>query len=157
MQTVEPKTSEVFFNFTQTIKTPKTRSNYIQALKYYMKFSRVESYDDLLKYNDVKDIQRNIIFFIEDCKNKGLSSSTITGYTAVIKHFYESNDIEGLKWKKINAHQPLKQKVVDDRGYTHDEIFRMISIANLRDKAIVLLHQKFLSLYNLSSFTSKEL
>jgi len=139
MQTIEPKISEAFLNFTQTIKSPKTRTNYIQSLKYYMKFSRVENYDDLLINADPKDIQRNIIMFIEFCKNKGLSSSTIKGYTASIKHFYESNDIEGLKWRKIIAHHPADQKVIDDRAYTHDELFKMISIANLRDKAIVLL------------------
>lgn len=135
----EPQISESYLNFTQTIKTPKTRSNYIQALKYYMKFSRVQSYDDLLTNADPKDIQRNIIMFIEYCKTKNLSYSTINGYVAGIKHWYESNDIEGLKWRKINAHQPLKQKVIDDCAYTHEGISKMISIANLRDKAIVLL------------------
>jgi hypothetical protein len=59
----EPPISESFLNFSQTIKSPKTRSNYIQALKYYMKFSRVENYDDLLRYSSTPDgllgIQKN--------------------------------------------------------------------------------------------------
>ena len=74
---IEPIMRESFLNFSQTIKTPKTRSNYIQALKYYMKFSRVEDYDDLLKFSSspegILDIQKNIIRFIEFCKQKGLS------------------------------------------------------------------------------------
>ena len=44
----EPLLGDSFLNFSQTIKSPKTKTNYIQALKYYMKFSRVENYDDLL-------------------------------------------------------------------------------------------------------------
>jgi hypothetical protein len=36
-----PTLSESYLNFSQTIKTPKTRANYIQALKYYMHFSGV--------------------------------------------------------------------------------------------------------------------
>jgi integrase len=133
-----PSLSESYLNFTQTIKTPKTRSNYIQALKYYMHFSRVQDYDELLQtIKDPKDIQRNIIMFIERCKQRNLSFSTIQGYVAGIKHFYEYNDID-LKWRRINAHQPARQKVVDDRAYTHEEIKRMVDIANLRDKAIIL-------------------
>jgi site-specific recombinase XerD len=95
--------SESFLNFIQTCKTAKTKSNYINALKYYMRFSRVTNYDDLLTNIDTKDIQRNIIMFIEYCKQRNLAYSTIKGYVAGIKHWYESNDIEGLKWRKIKA------------------------------------------------------
>ena len=103
-----------------------------------MHFSGVQDYDELLlTIKDPKDIQRNIIMFIERCKQRNLSFSTIQGYVAGIKHFYEYNDID-LKWRRINAHQPAKQKVVDDRAHTHGELKRMIDIANLRDKAILL-------------------
>jgi site-specific recombinase XerD len=131
--------SESFLNFIQTCKTAKTKSNYINALKYYMRFSKVSDYDDLLTNIDTKDIQRNIIMFIEYCKQRNLAYSTIKGYVAGIKHWYESNDIEGLKWRKIKAHQPAKSKAVDDKAYTHEQIKRMTDISNLRDKAIILL------------------
>jgi integrase len=105
-----------------------------------MKFSRKENYDDLLTptNEDTKDLQRNVITFIEYLKGKNLSYSTIKGYVAGVRHFYESNDIE-LKWKRVNAHLPIRQRVVDDRVYTHEEIKSMVDIANLRDKAVVLL------------------
>ncbi|MGA7541661.1 MAG: hypothetical protein WBW34_01230, partial [Nitrososphaeraceae archaeon] len=99
-----PVLSESYLNFTQTIKATKTRSNYIQALKYYMHFSgvHIQDYDELLQtIKDPKDIQRNIIMFIERCKQRNLSFSTIQGYVAGIKHFYEYNDID-LKWRRIN-------------------------------------------------------
>jgi site-specific recombinase XerD len=137
----EPIISDSFLNFSQTIKSPKTRSNYIQALKYYMKFSRIENYDDLLRYSSTPDgllgIQKNIILFIEYCKQRKLSYNTIHGYITGLHHFYEYNDVN-LKWKRINAHLPAKEKRIDDRAYTHEEIKRMADIANLRDKAILL-------------------
>jgi integrase len=141
VKAIEPIIRESFLNFSQTIKTPKTRSNYIQALRYYMKFSRVEDYDDLLKFSSTPegliDIQKNIIRFIEFCKQKGLSYNTIHSYVTGLRHFYEYNDVT-LRWKRINAHLPSKGKRIDDRAYTHEEIKKMTDIANLRDKAILL-------------------
>jgi site-specific recombinase XerD len=138
----EPLITDAFLNFSQTIKSPKTRANYIQALKYYMKFSRLENYDDLLRFSSTQDgllgIQKNIILFIEYCKQRKLSYNTIHGYITGLHHFYEYNDVN-LKWKRINAHLPAKEKRIDDRAYTHEEIKKMLDIANLRDKAILLI------------------
>jgi site-specific recombinase XerC len=136
-----PLITDAFLNFSQTIKSPKTRANYIQTLNYYMKFSRVENYDDLLRFSSTPQgllsIQKNLILFIEYCKQRGLSYNTIHSYVTGLHHFYEYNDVN-LKWKRINAHLPAKEKRIDDRAYTHDEIKRMVDIANLRDKAILL-------------------
>lgn len=115
----EPLLTDAFLNFSQTIKSPKTKSNYIQALKYYMKFSRIESYDDLLKYSSTLEgllsIQKNIIMFIEYCKQRGSSYNTIHGYVTGLHHFYGYNDVS-LKWKRIKAHLPAKEKRIDDRA-----------------------------------------
>jgi hypothetical protein len=106
-----------------------------------MKFSRIKEYDELLKFSSTPegllDIQKNIIRFIEFCKQKGLSYNTIHSYVTGLRHFYEYNDVT-LRWKRINAHLPSKGKRIDDRAYTHEEIKKMIDIANLRDKAILL-------------------
>ena len=82
--------------------------------------------------------RRIIIMFIEFCKQRKLSYNTIHGYITGIHHFYEYNDIN-LKWKRINAHLPAKEKRIDERAYTHEEIKRMVDIASLRDKAILLI------------------
>jgi integrase len=44
-----------------------------------------------------------------------------------------------LNWKKINAFQGEFYRVVEDRAYTHEEIKKMVDVADLRDKAIILL------------------
>jgi hypothetical protein len=85
VKAIEPTTSESFLHFSQTIKTPKTRSNYIQALRYYMNF---KDYDDLLKFSSTPegllDVQKNIIRFIGFCKQKGLSYNTIHRFTSLL-------------------------------------------------------------------------
>jgi hypothetical protein len=65
-----PAITESYLNFIHTIKSPKTRSNYIQALRYYMQFSKKTNYDDLLQdaIANPKDTQRNVIMFIEFLK-----------------------------------------------------------------------------------------
>jgi hypothetical protein len=81
-----------------------------------------EDYDKLLT-SDPRMIQSRIIGFILYCKDtRQLLSSMIRGNVADIKHFYEMNDVESLKWKKINAFQGEFYKVVYDRVYTHEEI-----------------------------------
>ena len=54
-----------------------------------MKFSRLENYDDLLKYSSTQDglisIQKNIIMFIEYCKQRKLSYNTIHGYVTGLR------------------------------------------------------------------------
>jgi integrase len=52
--------------------------------------------------------------------------------------FYTINDIT-LPIKKIKRHYPSKKRVNRDRAYTHDEIHRMLDIADERMRAVILL------------------
>jgi integrase len=104
----------------------------------FLKMRRGEDYDKLLA-PDIPMIQSQIIDFIIYCKDtKQLSPSSIRGNVAAIKLFYEINDID-LKWRKINRFQGEFYRVVEDRSYTHEEIKKMVDVADLRDKAIILL------------------
>jgi integrase len=84
-------------------------------------------------------IQSRIIDYIIYCRDvKRLAPGTIHTDAAAIKHFYNMNDIE-LKWKKIHSFEGEYYRVIDDRGYTHEEIKKMVDNANIRDKALLLL------------------
>lgn len=84
-------------------------------------------------------IQSRIIDYIIYCRDvKRLSPGTIHTDAAAIKHFYSMNDIE-LKWKKIHSFEGEFYRVVEDRAYTHQEIKKMVDIADIRDKALLLL------------------
>jgi integrase len=52
--------------------------------------------------------------------------------------FYTINDIT-LPIKKIKRYYPSKKRVNRDRAYTHDEIHRMLDIADERMRAVILL------------------
>jgi integrase len=84
-------------------------------------------------------IQSRVIDYIIYCRDvKRLSPGTIHTDAAAIKHFYSMNDIE-LKWKKIHSFEGEYYRVVEDRAYTHQEIKKMVDVADLRDKALLLL------------------
>jgi integrase len=127
------------FNFVESLKSAKTKENYIHSVGYLQDFLKV-SRDDYLSLltGDPLLIQSRIIDFITCCKSKGLAPATIHVNLAAVKHFYEMNDIE-LKWKKIHRYEGEMHRVVEDRAYTHDEIKRMVDVADIRDKALVLL------------------
>ena len=133
--------NQAYRNFVQSIRSPKTKINYICSLHYFMDFLNIrrgENYDKLLA-PDTRMIQSQIIDFIIYCKDvKQLSPSSIRGNVGTIKLFYEINDID-LKWRKINRFQGEFYRVVEDRSYTHEEIKKMVDVADLRDKAIILL------------------
>jgi integrase len=103
----------------------------------FLKIDR-EDYGSLLADEPLM-IQSRIIDFIIYCKDvKQASPGTIHTHVAAIKHFYSMNDIE-LKWKKIHSFEGEFYRVVEDRGYTHEEIKKMVDVADIRDKALLLL------------------
>jgi hypothetical protein len=114
-QQKEELTRQCYRNFVESIKTTKTRKNYIQSLQYYMKYLGLgkDDYGSLL-LDDHKLIQSNIINFTIWCRDtKLLSPSTINGNTAAIRKFYEMNDIE-LRWKRIKGYQGEFYRTVED-------------------------------------------
>ena len=84
-------------------------------------------------------IQSRIIDFIIHCKDvKKLSPASVHINVAAIKHFYNMNEVE-LKWKKIHSFEGQSYRVIEDRAYTHEEIRKMVAVASIRDKALILL------------------
>jgi integrase len=66
-----------------------------------------------------------------------LSVNSIRTYLAGIQSFLESNDIV-LNWKKIAKYYP--EAVTNSlRAYTKEEISKLLSIADLRDRCLILL------------------
>jgi integrase len=75
-----------------------------------------------------------------EMRNKQLSTSTISGRTSALKHFFDMNDIVGINWAKIQKFkgEPTEQK--EDRPYLRHEIKQLVdSAVSIRDKAIILL------------------
>ena len=98
-----------------------------------------------LKPGELKDM---VIKYVLELKKKSkntagkpkrgeTSVNSIKKYTAGIKSFLEDHEIS-LPWKKIARFYP--EEVTNDyRSYTRQEISKLLSMADLRDRCIILL------------------
>lgn len=101
-----------------------------------MKFHHIENYSSLLAANDIEDkIKDYIISSVE----RQLSTSFIKIFLASIKNFFEMNDIENIKWRKLKRFMGEETPVHEDRCYTYEEIQTLINIADIKLKAVILL------------------
>jgi len=99
-----------------------------------MEFVRVNDYALLLKIK----VEDSIIDYILHLRKLKLSSSTIRTRISALYHFYAMNDII-LNKTKINKYKGEFTKVVKDRSYSHEEIHKLLDIADLRMKVCILL------------------
>jgi site-specific recombinase XerD len=104
----------------------------------YLKIGH-EEYDKLLD-KDTKLIQMDICDYISYLRNSTtLSSGSISTYISAVRKFYTMNDITTLNWEKIHSFEPEREKKVEDRPYTHEEIKTLIENTSPRNRAIILL------------------
>jgi Phage integrase family. len=123
------------FNFINSLKSPNTKTTYIQCLKQYMQYRKVKTVEELL-IGEQRLLQSNIIEYLVSLQQ--ISYGTRYLYAEVSRHFYDINDIL-LNWKKINAFLGQNNKVVNDRAYTKQEIALLLEKANERMKVVILL------------------
>jgi integrase len=141
--TLEGSLYETFIN---AIRSEVTRKNYTFAIKKYMQYQKFNKLEDLLTYSsssslptDTKLIESRIISYIVHLKNvEKIGHGTINGYIAAIMLFYAVNDIN-LNRKKIALYLPEQQKISDDRGYSTEEIAKMLEASDNRVRALILL------------------
>jgi integrase len=124
-----------YFNFINSLKSPNTKTTYIQCLKQFMQYRKVKTVEELL-IGDQRLLQSNIIGYLVSLQQ--ISHGTRYLYAEVLRHFYDINDIL-LNWKKINAFLGQNNKVVNDRAYTKQEIALSLEKANERMKVLILL------------------
>lgn len=87
---------------------------------------------------DTKAIRNNIISYLMQMKLEGLSYSYRNTAFFAIKHHYTMVEDLILNWKKIA--KLLGEKISDNeiRGYTREEIKKMLDIADVKYRAIIL-------------------
>jgi len=118
---------ELFF---QSIKSEETRKNYRNTLKSY-------GYHNLT-ITDAKTIEMQIINHIIKLKGEGKSWGVIHNHVSALKAYYQINDVV-LNIRKIGKFMPEQRKVRKDRAYTHQEISKMLEIADSRLRVVILL------------------
>jgi hypothetical protein len=85
-----PFAGNAYFNFINSLKSPNTKTTYIQCLKQYMQYRKVKTVDELL-IGDQRLLQSNIIEYLVSLQQ--ISHGTGYLYAAVLRHFYDINDI----------------------------------------------------------------
>ena len=118
--------TDAYSNLMNTCKSPATKTGYAKALKYFIGYLGipVNGYIQLLR-KDPKLIEINLRDFILYLK-KGHSSATVSLYLAGIRKFYDMNHVV-LNWKWIRSFEGEKEKLAEDRPYTHEEIRMLVS------------------------------
>ena len=111
---------KILSNFIDALSSKATKQSYLYALKKFMAFLKIEKYSDLLKL-DVYESVRSFILFLKD---KGYSTRTIKLKVFALRSFYEMNDVEGVKWKKLMRYRGEESDIHEDRAYTHEEIIK---------------------------------
>jgi integrase len=135
--------SAAYENMFYAINSKETVRNYRHGLMRYMQFLGVDDIDNLLLDSDKPVIiETKIMSFLralrDDPKYNRVTFSTRQAYLYGILSFYKHNDI-ALRTERIasNLGGGLR-RVHRDRGYTADEIRRMLEFTDVRTRALVL-------------------
>ena len=133
LQTLE---SPSYFNFIQA-HTVETRKTYRYYFSNYLQFNQIKDSDVLLQKTP-KEIEQNLIKYIMHLKESGLAPNTIYCACASVFSFYEMNDID-LRKRKIKKYIGELRKIHKGEAYTHQQIAKLLNVAQERLKVIILL------------------
>ena len=128
------------------LRSMATKKAYAVHLLQFCKYHKTDP-DQLLKVNpnDLKEMIINYVLHLKKVsKNSAgkpvhgeISVNSIRLYAKGIKSFFDEHEII-LPWKKIARYYP--EDVTNEyRSYTRDEISKLLSVADLRDRSIILL------------------
>jgi integrase len=127
--------------FIEGLKSPVTKAAYSYALQKYMSYQNITNPDYLLIHQEnPKIIQNQIVEYLIHLKNPphSLRYATRSQYLAAIMTYYELNDVP-LSKKKIYRYLGEEERPIENRGYTTEEIAKMLEVSDERARAIVLL------------------
>ena len=128
------------------LRSPSTQKAYAFHLLKFCKFYNTNP-DQLLKA-DPKELKEMIVKYVLNMKKVAKNSAgkpkrgqtsvnSIKTYVKGIKSFCDEHEIN-MPWKKISHYYP--EDVTNEyRSYTRDEISKLLSIADIRDRCIILL------------------
>jgi integrase len=133
---VDVELASLYRNFGESIKSDATKKQYNFYLQKYIQ--HIGGTDNLLRQNEAKLIESQILDYIVKLKTNHNSWSYLAGNLAAILHFYTMNDIL-LNKKKIKMFTGTKNKKFKDKGYTTEQIAKVLEFCDDRTKLIVLL------------------
>ena len=124
--------------FENYVHSPKTRELYSTLINMFLKFHDISSWDSVLQMEKTS-LKEKIEDYLIHLKNQNKSPSHMRNITFAIQSFLESNDFEGINWKKIRKLIGKHGKSRNSRPYTTEEIKRMLDVSkSLRNRALIL-------------------
>jgi predicted PurR-regulated permease PerM len=137
--TISPLEGRAYNNFINAIKSPRSKVCYATSLKRYLNHLKLKGVDGLLENLAYpRLIESQIIDYIMTLRNDGLAYATIQFLVTPILTFYALNDVV-LNKRKITRYFGEYKRVVKDRAYTAEEIYKAVQTADQRMKVIILL------------------
>ena len=126
-----------YVNFVSSLKSPITRKAYVIRLKNYLKSPIISfsTFDELLS-RDRLVIEQGIIDILINMRHKmNLSFSAQNIFLCALTHFFSINDVT-INRKKIKKFMSDSENKYEYRSYTAEEIGRLLSISDERERAI---------------------
>jgi integrase len=117
----------------------QTKENYILRIRAYLK--RVGMSPDQFVRNvstNPKTFEEDFVKFIADV-SKSSASSTTAFWRDSLRRFLEINRVKGVDWDYVNQFIPKVRKSGQDRAPTLEEIRKVVTVADLRTKCLILL------------------
>jgi integrase len=130
----------LIFQVNEGHKSSYTAYKYGVDFKHFLNFIKIHDLDVLLDLGK-EAIQVLVIKYtrnLRDNPEKKYSRSTVNNRVSAVLYFLDNNDIE-LNKRKIRRYYPPDESVKDDRPYTREEIAKILSACDLREKAMILL------------------
>jgi integrase len=133
MQKLVEKLADKINLFEQSIRSEYTRKVYTHCLLKYFQYTGVKKLG-----SDPRKIEDNIINFVISMKKQGKTFSAINNYVSAICRYYRTQRVH-LDTKNIHQYLPEFKKSRKNREYKHEEIQRLLDVADERMRAVILL------------------
>ena len=129
---------KIYSNFINSLRSKITKRQYAISLQHFMKFHGI------VKYSGPVAMSHDQIFeciksFILNMVKRGCSTSNMNIHIYALKNFYDMNDIEDIRWRKLKRFRGEETEAHESRRYTYEEIQTLINSCDLRMKAATLL------------------
>jgi len=121
--------------FEQSIRSEYTANVYTTCLRKYFQFPSARKF---IQSKDPRKIEDNVIEFVISLKKQGKGFSAINNYVSAICKYYRIKRVF-LNTKNIHEYLPEFKKSRKNREYKHEEIQRLLDVADERMRAVILL------------------
>lgn len=122
--------------FLASIRSQKTKRSYLISLDRFKKTCKFDSFDEFVS-RESKQIQNIVEDYILVLREELPNPNSVPTYYYPIQTFLEMNDVM-INFKKMRRMFPEQVKTAVERGWTLEEIRKMLSLAdNLRTIAVI--------------------